>query len=58
MKETIAMASDHAGYEYKEMLKLHLETKGFRVKDFGTYSTEANRFKGGRHRRRINKIDL
>lgn len=34
----IAMASDHAGFEYKVMLKSHLEEKGFKVEDFGTYT--------------------
>lgn len=38
---TIAIASDHAGYEYKELLKLHLESKGFQVEDFGTHSAES-----------------
>ena len=41
MNTTIVIASDHAGYEYKEVLKLHLETKGFQVKDLGTYSTDS-----------------
>ena len=41
IKTTIAIASDHAGYEYKEVLKLHLEAKGFQVEDFGTYSTDS-----------------
>ena len=36
---TIAIASDHAGYEHKELLKTHLESKGIQVKDFGTDST-------------------
>lgn len=40
MKSTIAIASDHAGIEYKAMLKCHLESKGIKVEDFGTYSTE------------------
>lgn len=34
----IAMACDHAGYEYKEQLKKYLEEKGYEVKDFGTHS--------------------
>jgi len=38
MKITIAIASDHAGYDYKEMLKSHLESKGIKVEDFGTDS--------------------
>lgn len=35
---SIAIASDHAGLEYKTLLKSHLESKGIRVEDFGTYS--------------------
>lgn len=40
-KTTIAIASDHAGYDYKEVLKLHLREKGFQVEDFGTHSTDS-----------------
>ena len=36
----ISLASDHAGFDYKEAIKNHLESKGFKVKDFGTYSSE------------------
>ena len=36
----IAIAADHAGYEYKEILKKHLE-KQYEIKDFGTYSTDS-----------------
>jgi len=36
----IAIAADHAGYEYKEIIKKHLEEK-YEVKDFGTYSSES-----------------
>ncbi|WP_336664748.1 ribose 5-phosphate isomerase B [Elizabethkingia meningoseptica] len=36
----IAIAGDHAGFEYKEIIKKHLEGK-FEVKDFGTYSTDS-----------------
>jgi len=35
-KNTIAIASDHAGYELKEEVKNFLETKGFVVHDLGT----------------------
>ena len=35
---SIAIANDHAGFEYKVVLKSHLESKGFRVQDFGTDS--------------------
>ena len=36
----ILIAADHAGFTLKERLKLYLKTKGFRVKDLGTYSKE------------------
>lgn len=36
----IAIGSDHAGYRYKEMLRSHLGTGGFEVRDFGTHSAE------------------
>ncbi len=38
--ETIAIASDHAGYELKEYIKQNLDKK-FNFKDFGTNSTES-----------------
>jgi ribose 5-phosphate isomerase B len=37
-KSTIAIGSDHAGFEYKEVLKIWLATAGYTVKDFGTFS--------------------
>jgi ribose 5-phosphate isomerase B len=37
----LAIASDHAGYEYKEKLKEYLVLKNYTIKDFGTYSTES-----------------
>ena len=37
----IALASDHAGFNYKELLKKHLESKGHIVQDFGTYDSNA-----------------
>jgi ribose 5-phosphate isomerase B len=36
----IALASDHAGYVYKEAIKSMLEETGHEVIDFGTDSTE------------------
>jgi ribose 5-phosphate isomerase B len=36
----IAIASDHAGYKYKEQIKTVLKEQGHQVKDFGTRSTE------------------
>jgi ribose 5-phosphate isomerase B len=36
----IAIGSDHAGFEYKQMIIGHLEKLGHEVRDFGTSSTE------------------
>ncbi len=36
----IALASDHAGFDYKEKIKLYLLEKKFEVCDFGTYSRD------------------
>lgn len=37
----IAIACDHAGFEYKEKLVGYLRSRGNEVKDFGTYSPES-----------------
>lgn len=37
----IAIASDHAGYEYKTQLAEHLKSSGYDVTDLGTDSTES-----------------
>lgn len=37
----IAMASDHAGFELKMIIKPYLEEKGYEVIDFGTDSAES-----------------
>jgi len=36
--ENIAIGSDHAGYELKEIIKENLINKGFNVNDFGPFS--------------------
>lgn len=36
----IALASDHAGFEYKQAILEWLTEHGHEVKDFGTFSTE------------------
>src|SRR5438093_13670857 len=36
----IALASDHAGFEYKEQIKKLLVAQGHKVRDFGTTSNE------------------
>lgn len=41
MMPTIAIGSDHAGFDYKEALKKWLDKNGYKTKDFGTYSTES-----------------
>lgn len=41
MMPKIAIGCDHAGYDYKEGLKQWLESTGYTVKDFGTYSKES-----------------
>jgi len=37
----IAIGSDHAGFDYKEIVKKHLQEKGFEVIDKGTFSKES-----------------
>ena len=41
MKKTLAIASDHAGYQMKLIIIKYLEDKGYALKDFGTDSTDA-----------------
>lgn len=38
-KLKIAIGADHAGYDYKEILKAHLAAH--EIKDFGTYTTDS-----------------
>ncbi len=40
MQETIPIASDHAGFELKSAVISYLQSKGYEVKDYGTYSAE------------------
>jgi len=39
--ETIALGSDHGGFQMKQQLKSSLESSGFNVVDVGTYSEES-----------------
>ena len=39
--KTIGLASDHAGFEFKDYIKTQLEAKGYSFKDFGTYSADS-----------------
>lgn len=41
MKPTLAIGSDHAGYEFKEVLKNWLSSNGYTVKDYGTHSLDS-----------------
>ena len=36
----VAVASDHAGYKYKELAKSYLQEKGHEVVDYGTHSED------------------
>ena len=36
----IAIACDHAGFDYKEIIKKHLENQ-YEIEDFGTYSKDS-----------------
>jgi ribose 5-phosphate isomerase B len=38
MKKTVGIASDHAGYELKTLVRQYLESNGYVCRDFGTYS--------------------
>jgi len=37
----VALGADHAGYEYKEVIKKHLATQNVIITDFGTNSAES-----------------
>ncbi|WP_293446198.1 ribose 5-phosphate isomerase B [Persephonella sp.] len=37
----VAVGSDHAGFDYKEIVKKYLEDKGYQIIDKGTYSKES-----------------
>lgn len=38
--KNIAIAADHAGFEYKELIKEHLKSS-YKVQDFGTFSKDS-----------------
>ncbi len=37
----IALGSDHGGFQLKESIKKHLDSRGLAYKDYGTYSADA-----------------
>jgi ribose 5-phosphate isomerase B len=41
MNKIIALGADHAGYEYKMLLKAHLQENGYEVIDHGTHSASS-----------------
>lgn len=41
MLKKIAIGADHAGFPYKQPLKEYLESQGYEVSDFGTYTTDS-----------------
>jgi ribose 5-phosphate isomerase B len=41
IKETIAIASDHAGFQMKLDIIKYLEERGYAIKDFGTNSSQS-----------------
>jgi ribose 5-phosphate isomerase B len=40
-KPTIAIGSDHAGFEWKQVLVQFLTDQGYTFKDFGTYTSDS-----------------
>lgn len=40
-KPRVALGCDHAGFEYKEMVKKMLSEESFAIKDFGTFSLDS-----------------
>jgi ribose 5-phosphate isomerase B len=45
----IALASDHAGFQYKEKLKSVLHEWGYQFKDFGTHSADSTDYPDWAH---------
>ncbi len=41
MMQKLAIGGDHAGFEMKEKLTAVLQSQGYEVKDFGTYSADS-----------------
>ena len=41
LKNVIALGSDHAGFELKEKLIIHLQEKGYTTIDFGCHSNDS-----------------
>ncbi len=41
LAKPIAIGADHAGFEYKNAVVIHLNKLGYQVCDFGTYSSDS-----------------
>lgn len=41
MKKVVPIGCDHAGFELKQAVIKHLESRGFEMKDFGCYSEDS-----------------
>ncbi|MDZ7725228.1 MAG: ribose-5-phosphate isomerase [candidate division KSB1 bacterium] len=41
MTQKIALGSDHAGFQLKQVVKEHLQNRGYEIVDFGTDSSES-----------------
>ena len=41
LPKKIALGTDHAGFTYKEKIKMFLNERGYETKDFGTFSTDS-----------------
>lgn len=46
----VALASDHAGFAYKQQVKSYLAAKGFEVIDYGAYSDERSDYPDAAHK--------
>lgn len=49
MSKEISIGGDHAGFSYKAELIKYLESAGYEVKDFGTYSEESTDYSDYAH---------
>ena len=41
MNKNIGIACDHAGFDYKDNVISHLKSKGYKVTDYGCFSTDS-----------------
>jgi ribose 5-phosphate isomerase B len=74
MGKVIAVSSDHAGFDKKQVILKYLKEKRIAYKDYGCYTNEScdypdfahplaeavskGEFEGGRHARRVAKIPI